>query len=89
MKDFLGKVIAKDDVLIIRMPDYAGLCLARVLAFTPQKVRVEYFNVWNHDAKTPYRTTRLMEPYMVAKVDDDAANVHRAKYGHLFTEELS
>jgi hypothetical protein len=89
MKDFLGKELAKDDILIIRMPDYSGLCLARVLTFTPQKVRVEYFNTWNNDAKKPYRTTRLIEPYMVAKVDDDAAAAHRAKYGHLFTEVMS
>jgi hypothetical protein len=89
VKDFLGKEMAKDDILIIRMPDYAGLCLARVLAFTPPKVRVEYFNTWNYGRDKPRRMTRLIESYMVAKVDDESATAYRTQRGELFSEELN
>lgn len=86
MKDFLGRELAKDDILVIRMPDYAGLCLARILNFTSQKVRVEYFNTWNYGQHKPHRMTRLLDSFMVVKMDEEAAAAYRALRGSLFTE---
>jgi hypothetical protein len=84
MRDFLNRELNKDDIVIIRTPDYSSICLARVIAFTPMKVRLEYFNTWNYGK--PVRFTTLQHPSVVAKVDEDAAAVHRAQYGQQFTD---
>lgn len=87
MQDFLGRELKKDDIVIIRTPDYSSICLARIIAFTPMKVRLEYFNTWNY--RNPVRATTLQMSDVVAKVDDEAAAAYRTKYIHLFTEAIS
>lgn len=87
MQDFLGRELKKDDIVIIRTPDYSSICLARIIAFTPMKVRLEYFNTWNYGAAR--RATTLQAPDVVARVDDDAASAYRTKYIHMFTEAIS
>lgn len=47
MKDFLGKEIAVGDIVVLTAPQYRHFTKAKVIAFTPKKVRVEFNNTWN------------------------------------------
>jgi hypothetical protein len=42
MKDIAGKDLVVGDEVAFNPPYYKGLLKAKILAFTPQKVRVEY-----------------------------------------------
>ncbi len=42
MKDFLGTEIQLGDMVVLTQPNYRNLVRAKVIAFTPKKVRVEY-----------------------------------------------
>jgi len=42
MKDVFGIDLAIGDIVAFNPPRYKGLILAKVVAFTPQMVRVEY-----------------------------------------------
>jgi len=42
MKDFLGRELAIDDKVVSTIKNYRGLIRAKIIQFTPQKVRVEY-----------------------------------------------
>jgi hypothetical protein len=42
MRDFLGRELQLDDYVIYQKQSYRGYNLAKVIKFTPQKVRVKY-----------------------------------------------
>ena len=42
MKDYLGTEINLGDTVVLTRPNYRDFCRAKVIAFTPKKVRVEY-----------------------------------------------
>ena len=58
MKDFLKQEIKLNDKVVLTAPSYRHLVLAKVIAFTPTKVRVEFNNTWN------YPTTGSIETYL-------------------------
>ena len=51
MKDFLGKQLDVGDEVVLTAPQYRHLVKAKVVAFTPKKVRVEYNNTWTYDSQ--------------------------------------
>lgn len=42
MKDFLGTELQLGDMVVLTQPSYRNFVRAKVIAFTPKKVRVEY-----------------------------------------------
>ena len=42
MKDFLGKELELGDMVVVTEPNYRNFVKAKIIAFTPKKVRVEY-----------------------------------------------
>lgn len=42
MKDFLGKDLQIGDSVVVAVPNYREFALAKIVAFTPKKVRVVY-----------------------------------------------
>lgn len=42
MKDFLGKELELGDLVVVTEPNYRNFVRAKIIAFTPKKVRVEY-----------------------------------------------
>lgn len=42
MKDFLGKELELGDLVVVTEPQYRNLVKAKIIAFTPKKVRIEY-----------------------------------------------
>ena len=42
MKDFLGKELKLGDLVVVTEPQYRNLVKAKIVAFTPKKVRIEY-----------------------------------------------
>lgn len=42
MKDFLGKELELGDLVVTTRPNYRDFVKAKIIAFTPKKVRVEY-----------------------------------------------
>lgn len=53
MKDFLGTEINIGDSVVLTEPGYRNFVKAKVIAFTPQKVRVEY-KLKHSDSKYTY-----------------------------------
>ena len=51
MKDFLGTQLDVGDEVILTAPLYRHLVKAKVVAFTPKKVRVEYNNTWTYGSQ--------------------------------------
>ena len=43
MKDFFGNKLEIGDTVAFEEPNYRNLIAGTILAFTPQKVRLEYF----------------------------------------------
>jgi hypothetical protein len=41
--DFFGVALAINDVVAVEQPGYRNLILARVVSFTPKKVRLKYY----------------------------------------------
>ena len=41
-KDFLGKELAIDDMVVFNPPKYKGIILGKVIRFTPKGIRVQY-----------------------------------------------
>ena len=62
MKDFLGKQLDVGDEVVLTAPQYRHLVKAKVVAFTPKKVRVEYSNTWNISGSQEYLQEYLSEP---------------------------
>jgi len=67
MKDFLKQEIKLNDRVILTAPSYRHLVLAKVIAFTPTKVRVEYNNTWNYP-KEGKKSEYLSEPNFLVVV---------------------
>lgn len=67
MKDFLGNDLEIGDTVVLTAPSYRMFTKAKIIAFTPQKVRVEYNNTWNY-GPSGYIQTYLAEPYFLIKV---------------------
>lgn len=51
MKDFLGKELELGDMVVTTRPNYRDLVKAKIVAFTPMKVRVEYKG-WSGNLET-------------------------------------
>lgn len=51
MKDFLGKQLDIGDEVVLTAPLYRHLVKAKVVSFTPKKVRVEYNNTWTYGSQ--------------------------------------
>lgn len=56
MKDFLGKELEIGDLVVVTEPKYRNLVKAKIVAFTPKKVRIEYRSYLGHN------DTYLSEP---------------------------
>jgi hypothetical protein len=65
MKDRFGTEIILNDIVACNTPRYRGLCLGTVIAFTPQKVKIQYNNTWNYGATGGHIETYLTEPINV------------------------
>lgn len=48
MKDILDQELAVGDDVITTPKNYRGLVKAKIVGFTPKKVRVVYMNTWNY-----------------------------------------
>lgn len=48
MEDFLGKELELGDMVVTTRPNYRDFVKAKIIAFTPKKVRVEYKNYSGH-----------------------------------------
>ncbi len=67
MRDFLGKTLLIGDRVVLTRPQYRELTIAKVIKFTPQKVRVEFPNP--HGSQYgPYEY--LSEPDFLVKIVD-------------------
>jgi hypothetical protein len=67
MKDFLGKDLAVGDYVVMMLPRYREYCLAKVIAFTAKKIRVEYTNPsYRHRGLE----SMLQEEHQLVKVDE-------------------
>jgi len=64
MKDFLERNIELEDSVIMITPGYRDFTLARVVGFTPQKVRVSFINPGTNSVRTMLQT-----PDQLTKVD--------------------
>ena len=62
MKDFLGKELQIGDSVVVAVPNYREFVLAKIVAFTPKKVRVVYEN---RDGKQDL----IQDPRQLVKVD--------------------
>lgn len=72
MRDFLGNELQIGDFVAFTRPGYRGLCVGKILAFTPKSIRVEYTNNWNYsDGKVD---TFLTSTSGVYKVDPKLVN---------------
>jgi hypothetical protein len=63
MKDIAHQKLDLGDTVAFNIPNYRGLTLGRVIAFTPLKVRVEFKNNWN------FPTNPMIETYLVGPKD--------------------
>ena len=48
MRDFLGNELKIGDFVAFPRPSYRGLCVGRIISFTPKSIRLEYTNNWNY-----------------------------------------
>lgn len=48
MKDFFGNELKIGDEVAFEAPRYRRLTLGKIIAFTPQQIRVEFNNTWNY-----------------------------------------
>jgi hypothetical protein len=71
MNDFQGKPLALGDQVAFPRPNYRGLTLGTVVAFTPKKIRLEYVNTWNY-GKPGHTEYFLTNPCDVAKLEKSA-----------------
>ena len=69
MKDFLGRPLAIGDNVVLTAPKYRHFTKAKVIAFTTQKVRVEFNNTWNYGAGG-YVEQYLSEPNFLVKIEE-------------------
>lgn len=79
MNDMLGSEITVGNAVIMAIPDYAGLCLCRVIKITPKKIRVQYNNTWNY-AKG-HLTIRLVDPENLCKIEGQDATAYILRNG--------
>ena len=75
MKDFLDKDLAIGDLAIMTKPDYTELIVVKIIAFTKQKVRVEFTNNW-HFGNPGVRIEKLVESNRLCKMADEDAVKH-------------
>lgn len=68
MKDFLGRNLEIGDSVIVIAPNYRHFVLARIIKFTPNRVRVSFMNTWNYGGDG-YYTEILQDPSQLTKVD--------------------
>ena len=68
MKDFLGNALEIGDEVVLTAPKYRMFTRAKVIAFTPKKVRVQYNNTWNYGS-TGYIEKYLSEPNFLVKTN--------------------
>lgn len=61
MTDIAKKGLFEGDIVAFNPPSYKGLTKAKIIGFTPQKVKLEYFH---RNRKEVTRT----EPFNVAKI---------------------
>lgn len=61
MKDFLGNNLELGDEVVFTAPKYRMFAKGNIIAFTKNKVRVEYMNTWNF-AAPGYKDEYLCEP---------------------------
>lgn len=69
MKDFLGKELSLGDTVILIAPNYRHLVKAKIYAFTPKHVRVEFYNTWNY-GHPGFVKQFLQSPSQLIKVDE-------------------
>ena len=73
--DFLDKELAVGDLVIMAKPEYQELIVAKVIAFTKQKVRVEFTNNWNF-GNPGVRLEKLVDSHRLCKMADEDAVKH-------------
>lgn len=66
-KDFLKNDLVIGDTVVLIAPSYRHLVKAKIIAFTAQKVRVEFNNNWNH-GPDGYIQQILQDPGQLIKV---------------------
>jgi len=68
VKDFLGNDLALGDEVVLTAPNYRHFVKAKVIKFTPKKVRVEYLNTWNFPSGNGLRLEYLSDPEFLVKI---------------------
>jgi len=68
MKDFLGNILEIGDEVVLTAPKYRMFTRAKVIAFTPKRVRVQYNNTWNYGSKGRVEEY-LSEPKFLVKTN--------------------
>lgn len=79
MKDFMGNVLEIGDEVVLTAPKYRMFTRAKVISFTPKKVRVIFNNTWNYGPKG-YVQEYLSEPNFLVKT--------APKYPHIVEEGI-
>ena len=69
MVDFVGVVMNIGDSVILMAPQYRSLVIGKIIAFTPQNVRVAYMNDWNFGKPGRYSEV-LQAPSQLVRYDD-------------------
>jgi len=69
MKDFLGNILEIGDEVVLTAPKYRMFTKAKVIAFTPKKVRVQFNNTWNYGPKG-HIEEYLSEPDFIVKTSN-------------------
>lgn len=72
-KDLLGRELHINDLVILQVPNYAELMVAKVEALTPKKVRISYPD----RLRKSERVSTLRDSHCMYKMHDDDAIVYR------------
>lgn len=70
MNDFLGNPLEVGDEVVLTAPNYRHLTKAKVIAFTKQKVRVEFNNTWNYGTKGMLQEY-ISEPKFLVRINHE------------------
>ena len=77
MKDFLGKELELGDLVVTTRPNYREFVKAKIIAFTPKKVRVEY-TTYSGRADTYLSEPNFLVLYQKCEWPDKIHESHKA-----------
>lgn len=67
MNDVFGNKLEIGDTVAFYAPNYRRMITGKVTAFTPQQIRVEYYNTWTYSTPGGVLFTYMQYPHNFAK----------------------